>query len=66
MFVTEPVSQAFCSHLWQIGLPWAEKQIADARAWLHSVTLLHTLAQQSPSGEITLSLVPVSDDNYTL
>ncbi|XP_062859379.1 interferon regulatory factor 9 [Trichomycterus rosablanca] len=50
----------------KVGLPWAEKQIADAQAWSHSVSLLQSLAQQSPSGEITLSLVPVSDESYTL
>ncbi|XP_060795310.1 interferon regulatory factor 9 [Neoarius graeffei] len=41
----------------KISLPWAEKQIKDVQAWIQSISFLQSLAQQSPSGEITLSLV---------
>lgn len=57
----------------QISLPWAEKQIKDQQiiqfgqnAWTESISLLQSLAQQSPSGEITLSLVELSEQTLTM
>ncbi|TTY54611.1 Interferon regulatory factor 8 [Bagarius yarrelli] len=44
----------------KIGLPWAEKQ-KEMQAWSESISLLQSLAQQSPSGEITLSLVELPE-----
>ncbi|KAM9463109.1 interferon regulatory factor 9 isoform 2-T5 [Clarias gariepinus] len=49
----------------KITLPWAEKQIKDI-AWTHSISLLQSLAQQSPSGEITLSLVELPEPTHTM
>ncbi|XP_053496144.1 interferon regulatory factor 9 [Ictalurus furcatus] len=57
----------------KISLPWAEKQIKDQQiiqfgqnAWTESISLLQSLAQQSPSGEITLSLVELSEQTLTM
>ncbi|KAI5102890.1 interferon regulatory factor 9, partial [Silurus meridionalis] len=44
----------------KIGLPWAEKQI-QFQSLTDSISLLQSLAQQSPSGEITLNLVEFSE-----
>ncbi|XP_029955452.1 interferon regulatory factor 9 [Salarias fasciatus] len=46
----------------QINLPWAEKQVQKASSIRNSISLLHSLASQSPLGEITLNLVEVLPD----
>ncbi|XP_075994531.1 interferon regulatory factor 9 [Genypterus blacodes] len=43
----------------QVSLPWAELQVRSVASLLESITILQTLASQSPLGEITLSLVAV-------
>ncbi|MCJ8738128.1 hypothetical protein PDJAM_G00032070 [Pangasius djambal] len=50
----------------KISLPWAEKQIKEIQAWTQSISLLQSLAQQSPSGEITLSLVEFPEQTLTV
>ncbi|KAB5555178.1 hypothetical protein PHYPO_G00030500 [Pangasianodon hypophthalmus] len=50
----------------KISLPWAEKQIKEIQAWTQSISLLQSLAQQSPSGEITLSLVEFPEPTLTV
>ncbi|XP_067107318.1 interferon regulatory factor 9 [Osmerus mordax] len=44
----------------QITLSWAERQVQDALNFRKSIALLQNLASQSPLGEITLNLEPVS------
>ena len=43
----------------QITFPWAEQQVQNAQSILKSITILQSLASQSPLGEITLNLVSV-------
>ncbi|XP_074549175.1 E3 ubiquitin-protein ligase RNF31-like [Halichoeres trimaculatus] len=43
----------------KITFPWAEQQVQSSQS-LHSISILHALASQSPTGEITLNLVPLS------
>lgn len=43
----------------QITLPWAEEQVQTAQSFIESITILQSLASQSPLGEITLNLVSV-------
>ncbi|CAN9506078.1 unnamed protein product [Ophioblennius macclurei] len=43
----------------QINLPWAEKQIQKASSIRESISILQSLASESPLGEITLNLVEV-------
>ncbi|XP_039982826.1 interferon regulatory factor 9 isoform X2 [Xiphias gladius] len=43
----------------QITLPWAEQQVQNAQSIFESITILQSLASQSPLGEITLNLVTV-------
>ncbi|XP_008298858.1 interferon regulatory factor 9 [Stegastes partitus] len=43
----------------QISLPWAEEQVHSAQSFFDSISILQSLASQSPKGEITLTLVPV-------
>ncbi|XP_055364056.1 interferon regulatory factor 9 isoform X2 [Betta splendens] len=43
----------------QITLPWAEQQVQNAQSVIQSISLLQSLASQSPLGEITLNLVTV-------
>ncbi|KAM9337320.1 interferon regulatory factor 9 [Symphorus nematophorus] len=43
----------------QITLPWAEQQVQNAQSILESISILQSLASQSPLGEITLNLVTV-------
>ncbi|XP_040921668.1 interferon regulatory factor 9 [Toxotes jaculatrix] len=43
----------------QITFPWAEQQVQNAQSIFESITILQTLASQSPLGEITLNLVTV-------
>nr|UIR15472.1 interferon regulatory factor 9 [Pagrus major] len=42
----------------QITLPWAQQQVQNAQSLFESISILQTLASQSPLGEITLNLVP--------
>lgn len=42
----------------QITLPWAEQQVQNAQSLFQSISILQSLASQSPLGEITLNLVP--------
>ncbi|XP_068200092.1 E3 ubiquitin-protein ligase RNF31 [Antennarius striatus] len=44
----------------QINFPWAEQQVQNVRSVLQSISILQSLASQSPLGEITLNLVTVS------
>ncbi|XP_051266731.1 interferon regulatory factor 9 isoform X2 [Dicentrarchus labrax] len=43
----------------QITLPWAEEQVQTAQSFIESISILQSLASQSPLGEITLNLVSV-------
>uniref|UniRef100_A0A3B4H1B0 Interferon regulatory factor 9 n=1 Tax=Pundamilia nyererei TaxID=303518 RepID=A0A3B4H1B0_9CICH len=43
----------------QITLPWEEQQVQNAQSIFESITILQSLASQSPLGEITLNLVTV-------
>ncbi|XP_039982825.1 interferon regulatory factor 9 isoform X1 [Xiphias gladius] len=43
----------------KITLPWAEQQVQNAQSIFESITILQSLASQSPLGEITLNLVTV-------
>ncbi|KAM6900089.1 interferon regulatory factor 9 [Xenentodon cancila] len=43
----------------QITLPWAEQQVRNAVSIFESISVLQSLASQSPLGEITLNLVSV-------
>ncbi|XP_060719120.1 interferon regulatory factor 9 isoform X2 [Tachysurus vachellii] len=49
----------------KISLPWAEKQ-KEMQAWAQSMSLLQSLAQQSPSGEITLNLVELPAQTFDM
>ncbi|KAM4606357.1 interferon regulatory factor 9 isoform 2-T2 [Polymixia lowei] len=42
----------------QITLPWAQQQVLNAQSIFQSISILQSLASQSPLGEITLNLVP--------
>ncbi|KAM8731941.1 interferon regulatory factor 9 [Acanthopagrus schlegelii] len=42
----------------QITLPWAAQQVQNTQSLFQSISILQTLASQSPLGEITLNLVP--------
>uniref|UniRef100_A0A3P8PQ46 IRF tryptophan pentad repeat domain-containing protein n=1 Tax=Astatotilapia calliptera TaxID=8154 RepID=A0A3P8PQ46_ASTCA len=44
----------------QITLPWEEQQVQNAQSIFESITILQSLASQSPLGEITLNLVTPS------
>ncbi|XP_041669770.1 interferon regulatory factor 9 [Cheilinus undulatus] len=44
----------------KITFPWAEQQVQSAQSFFDSITILQSLASQSPLGEITLNLVPLS------
>lgn len=44
----------------QVTLPWAEQQVQKAVSLQDSISLLQSLASQSPLGEITLNLVTLS------
>ncbi|KAG9332098.1 hypothetical protein JZ751_015874 [Albula glossodonta] len=44
----------------QISQPWATQQIQEAQSFRESVTLLQTLAGQSPLTEVTLNLVGIA------
>lgn len=43
----------------QITLPWAEEQVQSVQSIFESISILQSLASQSPLGEITLNLVSV-------
>lgn len=43
----------------QISLPWAEQQVQSAKSMFETISVIQTLAGQSPLGEITLNLVTV-------
>ncbi|XP_071340708.1 interferon regulatory factor 9 [Trachinotus anak] len=43
----------------KITFPWAEQQVQNAQSIFDSITILQSLASQSPLGEITLNLVTV-------
>ncbi|KAM7390119.1 hypothetical protein PAMA_008335 [Pampus argenteus] len=43
----------------QISLPWAERQVHNAQSIYESISILQSLASQSPLGEITLNLVTI-------
>ncbi|KAM9333124.1 interferon regulatory factor 9 isoform 2-T2 [Pholidichthys leucotaenia] len=43
----------------QITLPWAEQKVQGVHSIFDSITILQSLASQSPLGEITLNLVSV-------
>ncbi|XP_024136032.1 interferon regulatory factor 9 [Oryzias melastigma] len=43
----------------KVSLPWAEEQVRNADSIFQSISVLQTLASQSPLGEITLNLVSV-------
>ncbi|KAM6971001.1 interferon regulatory factor 9 [Tautogolabrus adspersus] len=43
----------------QIAFPWAEQQVQNAQSIFDSISILQSLANQSPLGEITLNLVPL-------
>ncbi|RVE58561.1 hypothetical protein OJAV_G00195580 [Oryzias javanicus] len=43
----------------KVSLPWAEEQVRNALSVFQSISVLQTLASQSPLGEITLNLVSV-------
>ncbi|XP_061569953.1 interferon regulatory factor 9 [Cololabis saira] len=45
----------------QVTLPWAEQQVRNAKSIFESISVLQSLASQSPLGEITLNLVSVPD-----
>lgn len=53
----------FAARLAQIKFPWAEEQLQAAAPIMDPITFLQSLASQSPLGELTLSLVPVTDDD---
>ncbi|XP_023805875.1 interferon regulatory factor 9 [Oryzias latipes] len=42
-----------------VSIPWAEEQVQNALSIFQSISVLQTLASQSPLGEITLNLVSV-------
>uniref|UniRef100_G3NA77 IRF tryptophan pentad repeat domain-containing protein n=1 Tax=Gasterosteus aculeatus aculeatus TaxID=481459 RepID=G3NA77_GASAC len=46
----------------QVGFPWAEQQLLNARSFCESIDILQALASESPLGEITLNLVTVPPD----
>ncbi|KAL2085338.1 hypothetical protein ACEWY4_018658 [Coilia grayii] len=43
----------------KISFPWAEQQIQEADALRESVSILQSLANQSPLGEVTLNLIQI-------
>uniref|UniRef100_A0A1A7WJK8 Interferon regulatory factor 9 n=1 Tax=Iconisemion striatum TaxID=60296 RepID=A0A1A7WJK8_9TELE len=43
----------------QISLPWAEQQVQNSVSFFETISVIQTLASQSPLGEITLDLVTV-------
>ncbi|NP_991273.2 interferon regulatory factor 9 isoform X1 [Danio rerio] len=45
----------------KISLPWAEAQIEEVKAFRESIAILKSLASQSPTGEVTLNFVEVSE-----
>ncbi|KAI4885277.1 hypothetical protein NFI96_013676 [Prochilodus magdalenae] len=45
----------------KISLPWANKQIQEVQSLQQSLSILQNLAQQSPSGEVTLNLVSLPE-----
>lgn len=47
----------------QVTLPWAEQQVQKVISIQDSISLLRSLASQSPLGEITLNLVPLPADS---
>ncbi|XP_038588118.1 interferon regulatory factor 9 [Micropterus salmoides] len=50
----------------QITLPWAEQQVHNTQSIFESITILQSLASQSPLGEITLNLVTVPSSETIL
>ncbi|TNM96418.1 hypothetical protein fugu_016079 [Takifugu bimaculatus] len=47
----------------KIKFPWAEKQLQGAAPIMDPITILQSLASQSPLGELTLNLVPVTAED---
>lgn len=47
----------------QITFPWAEQQVQDAASIMGPITLLQSLASQSPLEEITLNLVTLTSED---
>ncbi|CAL8399920.1 unnamed protein product [Gadus morhua 'NCC'] len=45
----------------QITFPWAEKQVQTLKTMMASFSFLQSLTSQSPTGEITINLVPVEE-----
>ncbi|XP_017560023.1 interferon regulatory factor 9 [Pygocentrus nattereri] len=45
----------------KISFPWADKMIQEAESFRNSLSILQSLAQQSPSGEVTLNLVSLPE-----
>ncbi|CAL9697593.1 unnamed protein product [Knipowitschia caucasica] len=45
----------------QVSLPWAEKQVEDFESIVRSINLFQSLADQNPTGEITIHLEPVPE-----
>ncbi|XP_030204138.1 interferon regulatory factor 9 isoform X2 [Gadus morhua] len=45
----------------KITFPWAEKQVQTLKTMMASFSFLQSLTSQSPTGEITINLVPVEE-----
>ncbi|CAL8400121.1 unnamed protein product [Arctogadus glacialis] len=45
----------------RITFPWAEKQVQNLKTMMASFSFLQSLTSQSPTGEITINLVPVEE-----
>lgn len=53
----------FSARFPQIKFPWAEQQLQPAAPIMDPITFLQSLASQSPLGELTLNLVPVTAED---
>ncbi|XP_057215429.1 interferon regulatory factor 9 isoform X2 [Triplophysa rosa] len=49
----------------KISLPWAQSQIQEVQTFRDSIAILKSLASQSPTGEVTLNFVDVSEQQIT-
>ncbi|XP_056627636.1 interferon regulatory factor 9 isoform X1 [Triplophysa dalaica] len=49
----------------KIVLPWAQSQIQEVQTFRDSIAILKSLASQSPTGEVTLNFVDVSEQQIT-
>ncbi|KAL7869891.1 hypothetical protein AOLI_G00138790 [Acnodon oligacanthus] len=47
----------------KISFPWADKLIQEAESFRNSLSILQSLAQQNPSGEVTLNLVSLPEQS---